>query len=107
MTPGRFHAETGGPIVIPGGATRDIPARNPISARDEATVAALARALVRTGMYIDAGIDTSAGLDAPRVYAMALLTDPLLAEDGVHFISILRDDGYEGWPIRMIPEAEE
>ena len=80
---------------------------NLISARDEATVAALARALVRTGMYIDAGIDTSAGLDAPRVYAMALLTDPLLAEDGVHFISILRDDGYEGWPIRMIPEAEE
>lgn len=28
MTPGRFHAETGSPITIPGGATRDIPARD-------------------------------------------------------------------------------
>ena len=59
-----------------------------MGAKDELAVAALTRALVRTGMYVDAGIDTSAGLDKPQVYAAALLNDPDLAADGLHFVMI-------------------
>lgn len=59
-----------------------------MTVRDELAVAALAKALVRTGMYVDAGIDTSAGLDKPQVYAAAILNDRDLAADGLHFVMV-------------------
>lgn len=51
--------------------------------KDELAVTALARALVRTGMYVDAG-----HLDNPRAYAEAILNDPDLAADGLHFVVV-------------------